>query len=203
MGKALEPALGTKEASHPTPESGKGRKEDQSFGQPMPTFPNQLLVAQVAKGLRNPLPQWGITAGRSDGVILLYLQERWNKQTTLGMPATMGKREQELQRFSAWTEASGVTAREDGDGLQLPDEKTGAGQIYTALQDTFNDGRAGCQCRCQLGATATASCRLRCLEDWSCSGLFPWHRHLVMGREGAGGVCWPLKAALRVSVPPR
>lgn len=26
---------------------------------------------------------------------------------------------------------------------------------------------------------------------------------LVMGREGDRGVCWPLKAALRVSVPPQ
>ena len=64
-GKALELALVTKQASHPKPESGKGRKERRSFGWPMSSFPNQLLVAQVVEGSGTPLPRWGTTAGRS------------------------------------------------------------------------------------------------------------------------------------------
>lgn len=53
MGKVLELALGTKQASHPTPKGEKGRKENWSFGWPMSSFPNQLAVVRVAKGLGN------------------------------------------------------------------------------------------------------------------------------------------------------
>lgn len=53
MGKALEPVLRTKQASHLTPESEKGRKEHHSFGWPMSSFPKQLPVVRVAKGLGN------------------------------------------------------------------------------------------------------------------------------------------------------
>ncbi|PKU49051.1 hypothetical protein llap_704 [Limosa lapponica baueri] len=106
MGKALELALVTKQASHPTPQDGKGRKEDQNFGQLMPSFPNQLPVAQVAKGLGTPPALVGKYSRQICRVMLLYPQDRWRKQATSGTPA---RRQQELQHFSAQTEASGKT----------------------------------------------------------------------------------------------
>lgn len=53
-GKALEPVLRTKQASHLTPESEKGRKEHHSFGWPLSSFPKQLPVVRVAEGLGKP-----------------------------------------------------------------------------------------------------------------------------------------------------
>lgn len=45
-------------------------------------------------------------------VMLLEPQERWRKQETSGIPATIGRRQQDLQYFSARTEALGKTQQD-------------------------------------------------------------------------------------------
>lgn len=107
----------------------------------MSSFPDQLLVAQVTKGLGNTPASVGNGSSQITGQQRRIRQPQAHQQRCV----SISRSQQELQGFSTWTEDSGKTqqcldtAGEDGDGVQLLGEEMGGTQTSTALQDTFND----------------------------------------------------------------
>lgn len=63
---------------------------------------------RLQRAWETPLPQWGTAAVRSARVVLLDPQDSIEEVgNIINAVISISRREQELQRFSTWTEASG------------------------------------------------------------------------------------------------